>query len=67
MKKRRKRAGVNSLVRLDVAARKAGIPFLEYNCMPVGELSDFLDFFAESEGGCYTVKTQNQDYILDVR
>lgn len=27
-----------------------GIPFLEYNCMPIAELSDLADFYAASEG-----------------
>lgn len=27
-----------------------GIPFLEYNCMPVAELSDLIDFYMASEG-----------------
>lgn len=58
---------MNSSVRIDVMARKAGLPYLEYNCMPIGELSDFLDFYAESEGGCYTVEARSHEYIPEVR
>nr|DAU86932.1 MAG TPA: hypothetical protein [Caudoviricetes sp.] len=35
--------------------------------MPIGELSDFIDFYAESEGGCYTVRKTDQEYIPEVR
>lgn len=58
---------MKSLVRLDVCARKAGIPYLEYSCMPIGELSDFIDFFSESEGGCYTVNKVDQEFIPEVK
>ena len=57
---------MKSLVRLDVCARKAGIPFCEYNCMPIGELSDFIDLYAESDGAGYTVEKINQEYIPEV-
>lgn len=54
-------------MRLDVLARKANIPYLEYNCMPIGELSDFIDLFAESEGHGYTVNKLQKEYIPEVR
>ena len=59
---------MKSLVRLEVIARKAGIPYLEYASMPVGELSDFIDFYAESEGGCKIVSRIDTEFIpLEVR
>jgi len=55
-------------VRLEVIARKAGIPYLEYASMPIGELSDFIDFYAESEGGCKIVSRIDTEFIpLEVR
>lgn len=35
--------------------------------MPVGELSDLLDFSAELEGGCYTVQKKNAEFIPYLR
>ena len=52
---------------MDAMARRSGIPYLEYACMPLGELSDLLDFYAEAEGGCYTVSVSDQQYIPEVR
>lgn len=52
---------------LDVASRKAGIPYLEYNCMPVGELSDFIDFYAASEGAVKLSRRFDGSYIPEVR
>lgn len=52
---------------LDVCARKSGIPYLEYNCMPIGELSDFLDFYAASEGAASIRRKTDYDYIPEVR
>lgn len=61
------RTGVKSLVWLDVSARKAGIPYLEYNCMPVGELSDFIDFYAASEGAVKLSRRFDGGFIPEVR
>lgn len=61
---------MKSLVWLDVSARKAGIPVLEYMCMPLGELSDFIDFYAASEGAVQVLpaqKKKNMNYIPEVR
>lgn len=52
---------------LEVAARKAGIPYLEYACMPLGELSDFLDFYAVSEGNGKLTEIRDEQYIPGVR
>ena len=52
---------------LDGCARKSGIPYLEYNCMPIGELSDFLDFYAASEGVASIRRKTDYDYIPEVR
>ena len=30
--------------------RKMNIPYLEYTCMPIAELSDLADLYAASEG-----------------
>lgn len=61
---------MKSLAWLDVSARKAGIPVLEYTCMPLGELSDFIDFYAASEGAVQVLpaqKKKNMNYIPEVR
>ena len=52
---------------LDVSARKAGIPYLEYACMPLGELSDFIDFYAASEGAVKLSRKFEGSYIPEVR
>lgn len=51
---------------LEVSARKSGIPYLEYSCMPVGELSDFIDFYAASEGLVSIREKTNNNYIPEV-
>ena len=58
---------MKSLVWLDVSARKAGIPVLEYMCMPLGELSDFIDFYAASEGTVRLLSAKSMNYIPEVR
>lgn len=35
--------------------------------MPIGELSDFIDFYSESEGNGYTVRKIDQEFIPEVR
>lgn len=43
---------------------------LEYMCMPLGELSDFIDFYAASEGTVQVLparKGKNTNYIPEVR
>ena len=68
VKKRKDRTGgIKSSVWLEVAARKAGIPYLEYACMPLGELSDFLDFYAVSEGNGKLTEIRDEQYIPGVR
>lgn len=52
---------------LDVSARRAGIPYLEYACMPIGELSDFIDFYAASEGAVEISKKNEWNYIPEVK
>lgn len=59
--------GIKSSVWLEVSARKAGIPYLEYACMPLGELSDFLDFYAVSEGNGKLTEIRDEQYIPGVR
>ena len=58
---------MKSLVWLDVPARKAGIPYLEYACTPLGELSDFIDFYAASEGTVKLSRKFEGSYIPEVR
>lgn len=45
------------------------IPFLEYNCMPIAELSDLADLYAASEGNVTVneVEEYNGSYIPDLR
>lgn len=35
--------------------------------MPIGELSDFVDFFAASDGLVEVIKKQDMNYIPEVR
>lgn len=51
---------------LDVAARRANIPYLEYVSMPIGELSDFADFWAASEGAVKLIDRSDKEFIPEV-
>lgn len=45
------------------------IPYLEYNCMPIAELSDLADLYAASEGNV-TVKEIGEstgEFVPDLR
>ena len=39
------------------------IPYLEYNCMPIGELSDLIDFYMATEGAVELKDRCNNEYI----
>ena len=52
---------------MEVFARKSGIPYLEYACMPIGELSDFADFYGASEGAFEIREKIDEQYIPEVR
>lgn len=65
-KKHKSHVSVKSLTWLEVSARKAGIPYLEYASMPIGELSDFVDFFSASEGCVELREVFDDQYIPEV-
>lgn len=44
-----------------------GIPYREYGCMPLGELSDLYDFFMAQEGVCELRSKALDGHIPDVR
>lgn len=45
------------------------IPYLEYNCMPIAELSDLADLYAASEGNVTVSENEEHEgsYIPDLR
>ena len=44
-----------------------GIPYLEYACMPIGELSDLYDFFCAQEGHIELVDKRDTEFIPEAR
>lgn len=51
---------------LDFWARKMNIPYLEYACMPIGEVYDLISVFQISEGIAEEVE-QETLYIPNLR
>lgn len=68
-KKSKSRSRVNSLGWLDMWGRKMNIPYLEYTCMPIAELSDLADLYAASEGNVIVREIEEYEgsYIPDLR
>lgn len=67
IKKCRSHSRINSPEWLNSCGRKMGIPYLEYACMPIGELSDLYDFFCAQEGHIELVDKRDTEFIPEVR
>lgn len=58
---------MNSIGWLDICGRKMGIPYREYSCMPIGQLSDLYDFFLATEGIVDLYEKTDFEYFPDAR
>lgn len=63
IKKCKSHSRVNSPEWLNVAGRRMGIPYREYSCMPVGELSDLYDFWLAQEGLVDLIDRRDTQYF----